>query len=303
MRASPPVQRAAATTWTTSEASPSAFSVLAWPEKEGVSARPALSASVSAVSGRRSRPSEWRSASAVSASVAARADWMRITSPYRVSRTVVKRSHEKASASVNPPAAAPWSRMFASATSASAPAIAARMPYSRRRTRHSAVGRATTRTAEPPTARRSRASSKNRPAVKRTSTVCEVPVRELDRDRRPDTALEDVEHERPRDGIGVGRDSTPRHGVGAGCELGGDPDRHLVREGLRHVAVVHLLTLSVEHAQRAERRVHRLVELQQHLVRRLGDDHVVPGLRADEHRVRGGSRRERGGESEARPPE
>ena len=57
-KARPPVQTAAATTWTTSDASPSAFKVLAWPEKDGVTARPALSASVRAVSGRRSWPSE-----------------------------------------------------------------------------------------------------------------------------------------------------------------------------------------------------------------------------------------------------
>ena len=41
-------------------------------------------------------------------------------SPYRVLSTALNRSHERASASVDPDAAAPWSRMSSSATSAGA---------------------------------------------------------------------------------------------------------------------------------------------------------------------------------------
>ena len=61
--------------------SPSAPSVRACPENDGVSESPAESASVSAVSGRRSWSAACRSASAVRASVAASADWISITSP------------------------------------------------------------------------------------------------------------------------------------------------------------------------------------------------------------------------------
>ena len=50
MRASPPVQMDAETTWMTSDVSPSAPRVLAWPENEGVTARPAARTSVSAAS-------------------------------------------------------------------------------------------------------------------------------------------------------------------------------------------------------------------------------------------------------------
>ncbi len=119
------------------------------------------------------------------------------------------------------------------------------------------------------------------------------------RDCRADAALEHVEDEGARDGIGIRRDSAPRHRVGAGLELGVEPDHHLVRDRLAHLAVVHLPALPVKNAQRAERGVDRLVELEDYLSGRLRDDHVVSRLGADEHRVRGGGGREYGSDDEA----
>ena len=72
---------------------------------------------------------------------------------------------------------APWSTMFASATSARPPASPARTPTSSSSTARSALASTKTSETEPPTTRSSRARSKNLLAVKSTSTLCAVPVR------------------------------------------------------------------------------------------------------------------------------
>ena len=112
----------------------------------------------------------------------------------------------------------------------------------------------------------------------------------IEGDARARSALDDVEHERARDGIRIRRDDPPADRVGSGREVRREPDRDLAVERLGDVAVVDPLPVAVEHAQRAERDVDRLVELEGHLGGRLRHDDVVPGLRRDEDRMREGAR-------------
>ena len=212
--------------------------------------------------------------------------------PNRVPSTAETTSQCSASPSPKPPAAAPWSTIPATATSASKSAAPASRSEILERVLGAACPSPTTSISVPPPTRRSSRKSSARTIENSTDTDVGVPSLEHLRrhSRRVRTGSADVEDEGARDGMTVGRHDTPGRGVRATGEPPVERDSCFPVARTLHVAGVDAACPCVIDADRAEGRLDRFVEPEQHRPRALLEHRVVRRLSCDQPRVRTGHR-------------
>ena len=256
--------------------------------------------------GAMSRPRSGRVASTISTSTQASAPTPQAV-PKRVPSTSVNVSGRAADQNELPSPTAPWRTIAASADTS--PAIAA--ISSRRSSR--AVNARERRPAGASTASR-KISAPSPSAIapywkpRATDSALLVieplvppPASSSSSDSDGRSGLADGEDEPARDRVAVGRDDAERRRVGAVAEAGLELDRDLgaLAARVERLADLHLLAGGVEHPQRAEAGLDRLVELEHDLRRRgvelrapLRDGRLQRGVR--ERRRRQGEQRREG---------